>query len=75
MDTILDKLLETIKEKMSKKQVIAIVGMVVLYLLTAHPGYVAGVAIIAIVAQTYLDKEKNNVQENDKISDVSADND
>lgn len=69
MDTILDKLLDTIKEKMSKKQVVAIVGMVVLYMLTAHPGYVAGVAIIAIVAQTFLDR-KNNIIDNDEKSDT-----
>ena len=56
MDTILEKLLETIKEKMSKKQVVAIVAIVTLYLLAAHSGYIAGVAITAIVAQTYLDK-------------------
>ena len=60
MDTIFEKLLETIKDKMSKKQVIAIVGIISLYLLTAHPGYIAGIAIIAIIAQTYLDKGKKD---------------
>ena len=65
MDTILDKLLETVKEKMSKKQVIAIVGMIVLYLLTAHPGYITAVAIIAILMQTYLDQgEKHDKAKN-----------
>lgn len=60
MDTILDKLLETIKEKMSKKQVIAIVAIIVLYMLTAHPGYITGIAIIAILVQAYLDKGENH---------------
>ena len=70
MDTIFEKLLETIKDKMSKKQVVAIVAMVTLYLLAAHPGYIAGVAAIEIVAQTYLDKGERNVQENDNPNDV-----
>lgn len=64
MDTLLDKLLETIKEKMSKKQVIAIVAIVTLYLLAAHPGYITGVAFIAILAQTYLDKGEKNESNN-----------
>ena len=61
MDTIINKLLD----KVSKKQVIAVVGMVVLFQLTAHPGYVFGVAIVAIAAQTFLDKGEKNESSND----------
>ena len=71
MDKIIDKLLEAIKDKMSKKQVIAIVGMVVLYMLGAHPGYVTGVAVIAIIAQTILDKGAKNAKVDNLIDPVS----
>ena len=70
MDTILDKLLETVKEKMSKKQVIAIVAMISLYLLTAHPGYITCVAIIAIVVQAYLDKGEKRENKTDNVDSV-----
>ena len=71
MDTIFEKLLETIKEKMSKKQVVAIVAIVTLYLLAAHPGYIAGVAFIEIIAQTYLDKGNNIVDKNEKSDKIT----
>ena len=57
MDGMIDKLLEAIKDKISKKQVIAIVGMVLLHQLTAHPGYITGIALVAILAQTLLDRK------------------
>ncbi len=73
MDTIFEKLLETIKEKMSKKQVVAIVAIVTLYLLAAHPGYIAGVAFIEIIAQTYLDKGERSENSNDNVNVPAGD--
>ena len=69
MDNTIDKLLEAIKDKMSKKQVIAIVAIITLYMLGAHPGYLTGVAIVAIVMQTYLDKGKEKSNENANSND------
>ena len=72
MDGIIDKLLEAIKDKMSKKQVIAIVAMIVLYMLTAHPGYITGVAIVAIAIQGILDKERKNELDTNSKTDSNA---
>lgn len=73
MDTLLDKLLETIKEKMSKKQVIAIFGIVCLYLLGAPPLYIVIVTMYAITAQTILDfPKKENRNETSNNSNVPA---
>jgi len=69
MDTIIEKLIEIIKEKASKKQVIAIIGIICLFMLGAPPIYIAAVTIYAITAQTVLDyknpfKEKKDVEKN-----------
>lgn len=69
MDAILEKLLETIKEKMSKKQVIAIVAMLTLAVMKPTTklelviaGCVTLIAIVAISWQGYLDKGKKQGQ-------------
>lgn len=69
MDKILEKVIELVKEKASKKQIIAIVGLICLVILKATPLYVAVVVMYAITAQTVLEykhpvKEKNHVKEN-----------
>lgn len=78
MDTIFEKLLETIKEKMSKKQVIAIVAMLTLAVMkptTKLELIVAGcitlIAIVGISWQGFLDKGDKN--ENSNHSNVPAD--
>lgn len=78
MDTIIDKLLEAIKDKLSKKQIIAIVAMVVLAVLKPTTIIelivailITLVAIVAISWQGYLEKGEKNV-EKDVNSDVPA---
>ena len=60
----MEKLIEILK---GKKQIVALVAMWLLSTLTAesvHPGYIAGVAVTGIAAQTILDffGKDNNVK-------------
>ena len=61
---------EKLLDKVSKKQIIAVVGMVVLYQLAAHPGYIFGIAIVAIAVQTFLDQGDKNENSNDNGGNV-----
>lgn len=65
-DGIVGKIIEFLREKASKKQIIAIVGLGVLFALKAEALYVLILTMYAITAQTVLDyiKEKCNVKEN-----------
>jgi len=58
-----------------KKQIVALFAMWILSTLTAescHPGYIAGVAITAIIVQAYLDKGEKHENQADNTGDVSA---
>lgn len=73
MDKMLEKVIELVKEKASKKQIISIVGLICLVILNADPLYIAVLAMYAITAQTVLEykhpvKEKNHVKENSNSS-------
>ena len=77
MDSIIDKLLEAIKEKMSKKQVVALVAMIVLAIIkpttTLELAVAIQITVIAIVEiswQGYLDKGEND----EKVAGVIPDN-
>jgi hypothetical protein len=79
MDSIIDKLLEAIKDKMSKKQVIAIVGMITLAVMKPATktelmvaGFVTLIAIVAISTQTYLDGKGVKNGANNDVPNVSA---
>jgi len=57
-----------------KKQIVALFAMWILSTLTAescHPGYIAGVAITAIIVQAYLDKGEKHENQVDNTGDVS----
>lgn len=69
----MEKLIEILK---GKKQLVAIVAMWLLSTLKAentHPGYITGVAIVAMVCQTVLDYLKGEKHENSNNVNVPAD--
>jgi hypothetical protein len=75
---ILDKLLEIIKDKVSKKQIVAVVTLFLLYFLKAPPMYLAGVFGYATTAQSVLDylkliKEKPNEAKDDNTDNMPDD--
>lgn len=77
MDTIIEKLIEFLKEKASKKQILAVIGIIVILLIDIPlegkwlamfaMTKIISVAFIVFVGQLVqwnIDKEKKNVKEN-----------
>lgn len=57
---------QLLNENLSKKLGMAIVAVVVLAQVGAHPAYITLVAIVELLVQGFLDrKEKNNVEKSD----------
>ena len=52
---------QLLNENLSKKLGMAIVAVVVLAQVGAHPAYIATVAIVELLVQGYLDKNKKDV--------------
>lgn len=51
---------QLLNENLSKKLGMAIVAVIVLARVGAHPAYIAAVAIVELLVQGYLDRSKNN---------------
>lgn len=77
MDTIIEKLIEFLKEKASKKQILAVIGIIVILLINVPlegkwiamfaMAKICSITIIVIVGQLVqwnLDKGENHVEKN-----------
>ena len=51
-------LTEFLNQNFSKKMGMAIITVIVLAKVGAHPGYIAAVAIVELLVQGYLDRKK-----------------
>ncbi len=49
---------QLLNENISKKLGMAIIAVIVLAKVDAHPGYIAAVAIVELLVQGYLDRKK-----------------